>query len=556
MRKHGARIAPHAIMVMRHRFMGGAHCRGSSGSGGTMRAYGTTGFVAIFSLICAFSVFGGADSTVTPERISQLIARLGSSRFKDREEAGAALEAIGPPALAALKQAVHDRDPEVRRRAETLASAIHKRVETAQLLEPKRVHLSLHEVGVPEAVARLARQSGYAIEIGESPQSLSALPGPRSNSRTELEEPTVGDLFKPLVTLDTGETSFWQAFDQLCAKCSLVERSNAVVGQSGTAVWNAQAVAGQRIMAPIPGVPSVGYSGKLLLEPGDPVTWPTCYAGSVRVRARPTPPVAGATPRRKGDPVVTLEVSPEPKLAWQGIVDFQIEKAVDERDRSVTAAGSGRDHVEMLGVQAQANGVILWDVEGRPRGLDIRSIPIRFKTSGRRIKMLKELTGTISAHVLTPPQALITVDGIAHAGGETIHGPNGESLTVMNVDQTPKGEVRIKLRLEGSPARWNGNNAVRGNIIIRRNGMVWRGAGGSEGPLSGDNSFRLYDSQGQSIRQKGRGVEMVAVGNGITEELTLIYELGDKAKADKLVYSGRRSVMVDVPFTLKNVPLP
>src|SRR5205807_1571021 len=109
-------------------------------------------------------------------------------------------------------------------------------------------------------------------------------------------------------TLDTGETSFWQAFDQLCARCSLVEKSNAVVGQNGTAVWNAQAVAGQRIMAPIPGMPSVGYSGKLLLEPGDPVAWPTCYAGSVRVRARPAGSIAGQSPRRRGDAVVNLEV--------------------------------------------------------------------------------------------------------------------------------------------------------------------------------------------------------------------------------------------------------
>jgi hypothetical protein len=522
-----------------------------------MLAYGMTGFVAIFSFICAFPVFAGADSTVTPERISQLIVRLGSSRFKEREDACAALDAIGQPALAALKRAAHDRDPEVRRRAETLASAIYKRVETAQLLEPKRVRLSLREVGVQEAVSRIARQSGYSIELVDSPQSLSGLPGPRSSSSTDLEEPTLGELFRPVITLDTGETSFWQAFDQLCAKCSLVEKNNAVVGQPGTAVWNAQAVAGQRIMAPIPGMPSVGYSGKLLVEPGDPATLPTCYAGSIRVRARPTPPIAGQSARRRGDAAVTLELSPEPKLAWQGVVDFQIEKAIDERDRPVTPAASGRDHVTELLGGVQANGAILWDVDGRARGLDIRSIPIRFQTSGRRIKMLKELAGTVSAHVLTPPQTLITVDGIAHAGGETFHGPNGESLTVMNVDQTPKGEVKIKLRLEGAPARWNGNGiGVRPNIIVRRNGMVWRGAVSGDNPISGDNAFRLYDSDGQSIRQKGRGVEMVAVGNGITEELTLIYEPEGKAKADKLVYSGRRSVVVDIPFALKNVPLP
>jgi HEAT repeat protein len=68
----------------------------------------------------------GAESTATPAEIARLIRRLGSTDFDEREAAVKALEAIGPAALDALDVATADKDPEVRRRADSLLETIEQ----------------------------------------------------------------------------------------------------------------------------------------------------------------------------------------------------------------------------------------------------------------------------------------------------------------------------------------------------------------------------------------------------------------------------------------------
>jgi WD40 repeat protein len=62
--------------------------------------------------------------TPDPERVATLIRQLGDGAFAKREAASKDLEAIGVPALAALKKASASDDPEVRRRATLLHEKI------------------------------------------------------------------------------------------------------------------------------------------------------------------------------------------------------------------------------------------------------------------------------------------------------------------------------------------------------------------------------------------------------------------------------------------------
>lgn len=68
---------------------------------------------------------------------------------------------------------------------------------------PKKVRLKFAEATPAEVIGELTKQSGYPIQM----ERYRALPA------------------KPLVTLDTGETTFWQAFDEVCfqAKLSLAD---------------------------------------------------------------------------------------------------------------------------------------------------------------------------------------------------------------------------------------------------------------------------------------------------------------------------------------------
>lgn len=65
------------------------------------------------------------------DRIASLIRQLGDDDFAKREAATEELDAIGEPALDALRKAATDDDPEIRRRAEKILGAIAGRLRAA-----------------------------------------------------------------------------------------------------------------------------------------------------------------------------------------------------------------------------------------------------------------------------------------------------------------------------------------------------------------------------------------------------------------------------------------
>src|SRR4051812_43839701 len=92
-------------------------------------------------------------------------------------------------------------DAEVKRRAEELVAKIEKRTESVKLLVPTKVKLTYKDTPVTEAVADFAKKSGYNISVHD----------PK------------GVLKDRKITLETGEVSFWEAFDQFCLKANLSE---------------------------------------------------------------------------------------------------------------------------------------------------------------------------------------------------------------------------------------------------------------------------------------------------------------------------------------------
>jgi hypothetical protein len=83
----------------------------------------------------AFLAWGGEpDKKPDPDRIARLVKQLGDDSFAAREAAGKELEAIGEPALAALRQAATSSDDaEIRRRADGVIQALRVRAERAEL---------------------------------------------------------------------------------------------------------------------------------------------------------------------------------------------------------------------------------------------------------------------------------------------------------------------------------------------------------------------------------------------------------------------------------------
>src|SRR3954471_24163851 len=101
------------------------------------------------------------------DRVDRLINQLGSSSYADREEASKALDEVGAPALDALRKASHARDAEIRRRSLALVRRIEERVENAQLLAPQKVRLAYKDVPLADAVADLAKKTGFVINLAD-----------------------------------------------------------------------------------------------------------------------------------------------------------------------------------------------------------------------------------------------------------------------------------------------------------------------------------------------------------------------------------------------------
>src|SRR5207248_181310 len=108
-----------------------------------------------------------------PPATERLIEQLGSPDYKSRAAATRMLEARGEPALPALRQAQNHPDLEVRQRLTALIAAL----ERAALLAPKRVTLHVEQRPLPEAMAELAKQTGYRLDLqGGRQRSLVTLP--------------------------------------------------------------------------------------------------------------------------------------------------------------------------------------------------------------------------------------------------------------------------------------------------------------------------------------------------------------------------------------------
>jgi hypothetical protein len=93
-------------------------------------------------------VFVGGKEKAAPASIERLIRRLGSRRFRDREAASKALEAIGEPSLPALRKAARD-DPdlEIRSRAQVLVERMMRRLEPVRIGRILRSDLKPAEKG-------------------------------------------------------------------------------------------------------------------------------------------------------------------------------------------------------------------------------------------------------------------------------------------------------------------------------------------------------------------------------------------------------------------------
>ena len=532
-----------------------------------MRCCGVVLLLAALGLSCPRAPAAGKVAT---DPIPHLIAQLGSHKFVEREAATQALEALGAVALQPLQQAAHDEDAEVRRRACELTRRIEKRMETEQILAGRHVRLIYKNMPVVDAVADLKRKTGLNVELG----------GDR------------GKLAGRRVTLDTGDTTLWQAYEQFCDKAGLAEpgpaRRPSRVASSDAEIERERLIRLQRVMMIRAARGGAIYryrdvdqpeaDARMVLVDGKAHPLPTSLAGAVRIRAlAPQAGVEGLHPQMnrlnkearlalaahagvEGQPagpaekLLALEITPEPTMQWQGILNVRVDRAEDDRGQSLSQALGPE-----LGLMNVSDARAIYLMESGAVGAVINPhhLPVRLKAAKLPSKVLRVLKGTVAAQVQTPTQPLLTVDDILNPRGKKeVKNRDGDSLKVLGVDRQEDGLVKVHIQLTSASgyAMWNGTRNVR-RRLVRRGGVVVVTVTEER---SGGSALALKDVKGQELKLVStENLRMMRGVNAFMEDVELVYQSqkGQGAPA-KFVYSGPRTVIVDVPFTLKNVPLP
>src|SRR5262245_29464670 len=371
---------------------------------------GLTLLLALLAPGPALASEDGADAA----RIARLVGQLGDPGYAHREQAERALRDAGVPALAALRKAAETSpDCEVRRRATRLVRQIGQRAESARLLAPIPLRLAYKDTPVPEALADITRRTGVPFRIE----------GPREA------------LAERRVTLDTGETTFWQALERFCAKAGLVEVEPAWAPRprefSGGSVIIARGFAPTPTDILRPGDEALPPA--VVLAEGKPSPLPTHLAGAVRVRALPPDSGPKGEEKKPGEILFALEAKAGPHLVWGRPLAVRVRHALDDQGQRLQQLPGPLEEearAESGGTRFFLNQVPLGARSNEPESGQAH-VPVRLEPAAKPSKALRELSGTIVALVRTPPEVLAVVDGVLKSEGRTVRIAQGGFLKVL-----------------------------------------------------------------------------------------------------------------------------
>lgn len=357
---------------------------------------------------------------VTPAQpigVPTLVSRLGSPSFREREQAGKELLALGDSALPALMKAAKSAtDPEIARRLQVLVATI----DASRLTTARRVTLTAKEQTARQLVEALAKQSGYAIQFGG------------------------GDEGKKY-TLDLTDAPFWQALDRVCNETGLQANPN-------------------------------GNDGSLHVYPSDTYSPFTSYDGPYKFLATNVSmnrnvqlsglPRTGVGPTRNEYLNVQLSVHSEPKAPLVAVGQPRVTRALDESGAS------------LLPPESSPRTTYYRSYGGYYRSY-YQHVTVNLYRPNRTATRIAELRGSIPVTVLSGTRPELTIHDVLAAKKQRYPGRTVD-LDLRAADyanDTLTLEVTITRR-NGDPNDYNWMHAVPHKLQVTDadgNGYVFNG---------------------------------------------------------------------------------
>jgi hypothetical protein len=294
------------------------------------------------------------------------------------------------------------------------------------------------------------------------------------------------------------------------------------------------------------GMAQPANNNRIVLADGQPEVVPTCYAGAFRIRARTAP---GPD---KQSVSITLEVAAEPRhLGWDLVGKPRLELAGDDRGQALSLVLDPPAQPMAMGQWANARlaaQVELYYWHGNLPPPLKRTVQILIRRGARPSKRM-EMKGQFTVESKTTNQALILVNDVLKARGKTIRGAWGGSIKVIDMARDKDGNHQIRFRLETPATTAAGMaNLNQARVWDLASGQLKTGAPNS----SEESKLALVDARGATFPVIGSSW----INNNGTIIQTLIFKAESGRRPARLVFWGRRTVNVDVPFAFKEVKLP
>ena len=441
-----------------------------------------------------------------------------------------ALDRRGEPALKALRAATLSPDAEVRHRAALLVQRIEERLEIARVLGGKKLRLVYNDVAIFDAINDFSAKAGINLDVE----------GDRLGMRERR------------ITLDTGEVTFWEAYELFCAKAGLRERK-----PHGMATGNSYEYGGRHY--PASGSSTIQQPLRVALEDAKAAALPTAYCGALRLRAVAPPTSNGPPP--VFPPVETpqavgfyLEATAEPRFAWQGLVSLRITRAVDEHDQLLAPCEPSlvEDKAPPM-VDGAGALFIIEDERLAPAGLRAQQLTARLKPGKQPAQYLKEVQGTLAVQVTAMRDAL-SIDNVFQCVGKEFRCGTGTTVQVTSA-RSEGGCYQLRVTVgKDTPT-------TLPEVIRLKKAKDPNAAPGIEvvgADSTADSIFQLVDCQGRPLapQHSNHGAGLTGQG-GYNVGYSLVFAIPKDAPQGpwKLCYRRPTVLTVDVPFTLRDVPL-
>jgi hypothetical protein len=525
------------------------------------------------SILAGVFVFASLAVGQTADPFEAKVRALSHPKYAEREKTARDLIAAGEPALKALKAAQTSTDEELSSRATAVVAKIERAVRSQRLLVAPTLALKFDKVSLDKAVTELAQKTGL---------------------RFMVDGTKIKDVKRP-ITLDTGDVPFWDAVQAFYRAAGLSEDDSPQPPQSPMSSAETRVVRQGfgRVEISSSYMPGGQFAHPAIRLIDGTHNAPAITGQAFRVRALPAGFTANKYDDIKGELTLHLDIDAVPAMSVVEILGIEVRKAIAD-DRRVLAitypaqADGGSVYANDLQIAVAQRMVIIDEMAS----MDFNNssgthYAITLKTGGSRPKQLAELHGIVVARIIAPPEPLLTVSDIFGKGrGQTVRteGLTCEVLAkrppAVPLAQSPE-PPRIVGQPPAPPSQIQESATPRGptesfvvrivssadetndmlNVPIRMKGRVQQfiRINRRGGPRSFPTpNFEVRNEKGLPIRiVNSQVIDSNFDGSMMSQDVRVTIErpVGG-LDGISLTFTARRPATVEMPFVLKDLPLP